>query len=66
MVGSAARVRAGARQIKQIKDAGRSECWAIREPEDADMRRSGASSARAGGRGINHQMPGVGFEPTRP
>jgi len=48
MVDSAARVRAGARQIKQIKDAGRSECWAIREPEDAEMRRSGASSACAG------------------
>jgi hypothetical protein len=48
MVGSAARVRAGARQIKQVKDAGRSECFAIREPEDAEMRRDGASSACAG------------------
>jgi hypothetical protein len=48
MLDSAARVRAGARQIKQFKDAGRSECWAIREPEDAEMRRYGASSARAG------------------
>src|SRR5437667_2340297 len=48
MVDSAARVCTGARQIKQIKDAGRRECWAIREPEDADMRRSGVSSVRAG------------------
>jgi hypothetical protein len=47
MVGSAARVRAGARQIKQFKDAGRRECSSIREPEDAEMRRYGASSARA-------------------
>src|SRR5689334_15833239 len=45
---SAARVRAGARRVRQIKDAGRSECWAIREPADADMRRPGGSSARAG------------------
>jgi hypothetical protein len=48
MVDSAARVRAGGREIKQFKDAGRSECWAIREPEDAEMRRYRGSSARAG------------------
>jgi hypothetical protein len=40
-------VRPGARQIKQIKDAGRSEPKRVREPEDADMRRYGASSGRA-------------------
>jgi hypothetical protein len=40
-------VRAGARQTKQIKDAGRSEPKRVRESEDTDMRRYGASSARA-------------------
>ena len=48
MVASAARVRAGVRQIKQVKDAGRSEPKRVREPEDAEMRRYGAPSARAG------------------
>jgi hypothetical protein len=47
MVGFAVRVRVGARQIKQFKDAGRRECSSIREPEDAEMRRYGASSTRA-------------------
>jgi hypothetical protein len=43
----AVRVCAGARQIKQFKDAGRRECSSIREPEDAEMRRYGASSVVA-------------------
>ena len=47
MVGSVARVRVGAREIKQVKDAGRSEPKRVREPEDAEMRRYRASSARA-------------------
>src|SRR5205809_7888445 len=42
MVDSAARVRAGARQIKQVKDAGRSECLPFASPRTqtcADMAR---------------------------
>jgi hypothetical protein len=49
MSGSASDVRAGAREIKQVKDAGRSEPKRVREPEDAEMRRYRASSARAAG-----------------
>jgi hypothetical protein len=47
MVDSAAGVRAGARQIKQVKDAGPKACASKSRVEDAEMRRYGASSARA-------------------
>jgi hypothetical protein len=47
MLGSAASVRPGARQIKQINDAGPKACASKSRVEDADMHRYGASSGRA-------------------
>jgi hypothetical protein len=47
MVGSTASVRAGAREIKQFKDADRRERSSVLEIEDAEMRRYRASSVRA-------------------
>jgi hypothetical protein len=47
MAGSMTRVRAGAREIKQFKDADRRERSSVLEIEDAEMRRYRAPSARA-------------------
>src|SRR3954469_1282455 len=47
MVGCVAGVRAGARKTNKGKDAGRSEPKRVREPEDAEIRRYGESSACA-------------------
>src|SRR6266550_4249663 len=59
MVDSRGRVCAGAREIKPVKDAGRSLWWCQRR---ARGRRSGADIARhprARGRGISHLMAGL-------
>jgi hypothetical protein len=47
MVTSAASVRAGVHEIKQIKDADPKACGRKSRVEDADMRRYRAPSARA-------------------